>query len=89
MPGQTAPAAVFADTAADADARVFLLAEVDFKWLMAGQGVWIDTTRFHLDPSYAAGLLRWALASPSFALRECSALLQAQMADPARYGAWE
>jgi hypothetical protein len=56
-----------------------LLAQVDFKWLMAGQGWWIDPTRFHRDPSYAIGLLRLAMASPSGTLRECAASLQAQI----------
>jgi hypothetical protein len=46
-----------------------LLAEVDFKWLMAGQGQWVDLCRFHDDVAYATGLMDWALASPSFALR--------------------
>lgn len=64
--------------AAGADERLVLLAEVDFKWLMAGQGWWVDTTRFHRDPAYATRFLRLAMASPSFALRECAALLQAQ-----------
>lgn len=57
------------------DGRVSLLVEIDFKWLMAGQGWWLDTARFHTDALYAAGLLRWALASPSEPLRECAALL--------------
>ena len=61
------------------DERVSLLTEIDFKWLMAGQGWWVDTTRFHGDPSYAARFLRLALASQSVALRECAALLQAQL----------
>ena len=65
--------------ASSGDERVSLLTEIDFKWLMAGQGWWIDTTRFHRDPSYAARFLRLALASPSSALRECAALLQAQL----------
>ena len=62
-----------------ADEQVLLLAEVDFKWLMAGLGWWIDTARFHRDPAYAAGLLGLAMASPSFTLRDCAASLQAQM----------
>jgi hypothetical protein len=89
MQGQTGRGPTVADAATDADARVCLLAEVDFKWLMAGQGRWIDTTRFHRDPSYAAGLIRWALASPSFALRECAALLQAEIGGPASCGTGE
>lgn len=67
------------EAATDADAREYLLAEVDFKWLMAGEGRWIDTARLHIDPSYAVGLIRWALVSPSFALRESAALLQTQL----------
>jgi hypothetical protein len=59
-----------------ADACVALLAEVDFKWLMTGQGRWIDLARFHDEPAYASELLEVALASQSFALRECATLLQ-------------
>jgi len=55
---------------------VLLLAEVDFKWLMAGRGQWIDLARFRCDSLYAAGLIRLALTSNSLALRECAALLQ-------------
>ena len=61
------------------DESVSLLTEVDFKWLMAGHGWWMDTTRFHRDSTYAAGLLGLAMASQSFALRECAATLQAQL----------
>ena len=71
------------EAALDADARAALLAEVDFKWLMTGHGWWIDAARFHCDPSYAADLLRLAMASPSFALRDCAAFLQAQTGVPA------
>ncbi|MFC5519542.1 hypothetical protein [Polaromonas jejuensis] len=71
------------DAAPGADESASLLAEVDFKWLMAGQGWWIDTSRFHSDPSYAAGLLRLAMASPFFALRDCAATLLAQIGGPA------
>ena len=49
-----------------------ILAEVDFKWLMAGHGWWVNTTRFHSDRPYAAGLLRNAMESGSGALRECA-----------------
>ena len=62
-----------------AEAQGLLLSEVDFKWLMAGQGWWINPQRLHCDPSYAAGFLRSALASPCDALRECAALLQARL----------
>lgn len=62
-----------------ADESVSLLTEVDFKWLMAGHGWWMDTTRFHRDPTYAAVLLGLAMASESFALRDCAATLKAQL----------
>lgn len=58
------------------DACACLLAKVDFKWLMSGQGWRVDLHRLQSDPSYAAGLLRFALASPSFALRESAASIQ-------------
>ncbi len=59
--------------------RRTLLTEVDFKWLMAGEGHWIDTERLHRDSHYAAAMLRVAFASHSFALRECAELLQTQI----------
>jgi len=58
------------------DARTLLLEEVDFKWLMAGLGWWINSERLHSDPDYAAGLLKLAIAAGSSALRDCAALLQ-------------
>lgn len=69
----------YARLTSGADSRVSILAEVDFKWLMAGEGWWIDAPRFETDPSYAAGLIRLALESSSFALRESAAALQAQL----------
>ena len=63
----------------NSDARTLLLTEVDFKWLMAGQGWWINPDRFHFEPSYAAGILHSALASPCGALRACAPTLQAQL----------
>ena len=66
---------MFTEPATRVNACASLLTEVDFKWLLSGQGQWIDLARFHCDPSYAAGLISQALASPSFALRECAALL--------------
>jgi hypothetical protein len=62
-----------------ADPRDALLAMVDFKWLMSGQGWWVDTARFHADPAYAWSLLELALASSSFALRECAGELRARL----------
>jgi hypothetical protein len=59
--------------------RGLLLAEVDFKWLMAGEGWSIDTSHFHDDPAQAAVFLQLALESHSQALRQCAASLQTQM----------
>lgn len=61
-----------------------LLAEVDFKWLMAGHGWWVDTTRFHDDAAYASELLRCALASESVTLRRCAEELLACIAGEQR-----
>lgn len=87
MQGQAEQVPRVNEAAPSADERVLLLTGVDFKWLMAGQGWWIDTTRFHRDPAYAAAFLRLAMASQSFALRECAASLQAQIGGPAACGA--
>ena len=76
---QTGPGPQVNQEANGAEAPGLLLTEVDFKWLMAGQGWWINLQRLHCDPSYAAGILRSALASPCEALRECAALLQARL----------
>jgi len=67
---------------ANFDACACLLARVDFKWLMAGQGWWIDPHRFESDGAYAAKVLRFALASESLALRACAASLQTQLCEP-------
>ena len=53
-----------------------LLLEVDFKWLMAGQGCWIDPERLRADPLYARNCLRTASHSPCAALRACARFLQ-------------
>ncbi len=53
-----------------------LLAEVDFKWLMAGHGWHVDMTRFAEDSAYAARRLDWAKHSNSQALRTCADALQ-------------
>ncbi len=53
-----------------------LLLEVDFKWLMAGQGCWIDPVRLHQDPRYAADCLGTALQSTCEPLRSCATCLQ-------------
>lgn len=56
-----------------------LLAEVDFKWLMSGQGWPVDMVRFQDDPSYATRMLETAISAGSPALRECAASLLKQM----------
>ena len=56
-----------------------LLLEVDFKWLMAGQGCWVDPARLRADPLYAATCLRTALCSPCEALRGCARFLQSSL----------
>ncbi len=66
-------------TDAGTDERLVLLEEVDFKWLMAGQGWWIDTGRLHSDAGYASHLLQLVAQSPSTALRTCAAHLQARL----------
>lgn len=53
-----------------------MLIEVDFKWLMAGQGRWIDPVRLHSDPCYALSCLSAASHSSCGALRLCAARLQ-------------
>jgi len=57
---------------------ITLMQDVDFKWLMAGHGWWIDTDRFHRDSSYAAQLFKLAQESGTPALRDSAALLQPQ-----------
>jgi hypothetical protein len=58
-----------------------LAAEVEFKWLMASQGWWVDAARFESDADYAGELLLLATKSQSFALRECASNLRHQ-SDP-------
>ncbi|MDB5846134.1 MAG: hypothetical protein JWP79_3444 [Polaromonas sp.] len=73
---------VLAQDKGNFDACACLLARVDFKWLMAGQGWWIDPHRFESDAAYAVEVLRFALASESLALRACAASLQTQFFKP-------
>lgn len=77
---------MFTHTITDPDARDSLLTEVEFKWLMAGHGWWIDMDRFHCDPAYAGDLLRMAMASESASLRDCAAALQARNTHGKRRG---
>ncbi|MCW7538684.1 hypothetical protein OOT46_12605 [Aquabacterium sp. A7-Y] len=58
-------------------APVELLQLVDFKWMMAGQGWWVDLTRLQRDSAYAVGCLRSALSSNCHPLRRCATDLQA------------
>lgn len=76
MQSQTEHPAQAATSALQADERVLMLEEVNFKWLLAGMGLWIDMARFHNDPSYAARFLALAEASDSLALHKCAAALQ-------------
>jgi hypothetical protein len=61
------------------DERLVLLEEIDFKWLMAGQGWWVDTARLHNDPSYADHWLAMVDATKSVALQDCVNLLRARV----------
>ena len=76
MQSQTEHSAQADTSAPEADERVLLLEEVNFKWLLAGMGLWIDMVRFHKDRRYAARFLALAEASDSLALRKCAASLQ-------------
>lgn len=62
--------------AAIVDERGLLLEEVNFKWLMAGLGWWVDMSRFRVDRLYATHYLKLASASESAELRKCAALLE-------------
>lgn len=66
--------------AAIMDERGLLLEEVNFKWLMAGLGWWVDMSRFRIDPLYAAHYLELASASESAELRKCATLLEPRRA---------
>ena len=50
-------------TAIDFNPQDDMLIEVDFKWLMAGQGYWVDTTRLRTDSAYAHVCVEQALHS--------------------------
>ena len=62
------------------DARGLMLEEVNFKWLMAGMGWWVDMPRFRTDPVYAVHYLNLAKSTDSAELKKCAAQLQQQMA---------
>jgi hypothetical protein len=78
MFSQSERAAAVTITDPPSDGRGLLLEEVNFKWLLAGLGWWIDMTRFHTDIPYATHFLELAKASDSSALRDCAASLQSQ-----------
>jgi hypothetical protein len=80
---QQSPRSMAHKVEGDFDACALLLARVDFKWLMAGQGWWIDPHRFQNDLPYADAVLHLALASQSLPLRKCAASIRAQLAHPA------
>lgn len=56
-----------------------LLTEVDFKWLMAGQGWWVDSDRIKQDPIYASACIQSALDSDCDPLRHCAANLRHEL----------
>lgn len=57
-------------TATGLDSQEDMLIEVDFKWLMAGQGYWVDTTRLRTDSEYAHTCVEHALHSHCPALQQ-------------------
>jgi hypothetical protein len=50
----------------------FFINLVDFKWLMAGVGWWVDLSRLQSDRTYIDECLQRALKSDSELLRRCS-----------------
>jgi hypothetical protein len=59
--------------------RADMLTEVDFKWLMAGIGLWVDPTQLHIDPDYAKASLQNALNSRCEPLHRCALALKAEL----------
>ncbi|BDT68494.1 hypothetical protein os1_26770 [Comamonadaceae bacterium OS-1] len=57
-----------------------LLLEVDFKWLMAGQGYTVDPDRLLHDPAYADTCLQCAQHSNCIALQDCALNLREVLA---------
>lgn len=57
-----------------------MLLEVDFKWLMAGQGYTVDPQRLLHDPAYADACLQRAQLSSCTALQACALNLRAMLA---------
>ena len=64
----------------------FFLNLVDFKWLMAGVGWWVDLTRLQSDRTYIDECLQLALSSDSELLRKRSFELLGLRGNPNRLG---
>ncbi len=67
------------ERSAEDSQRDELLAEVDLKWLLAGQGRWVDSEKMHSNAAYARQILQEAVASPVLPLHDCGVDLQKQM----------
>lgn len=74
----TEPSTLANEVNSRGDDRHVLLDEVNFKWLLAGLGLWIDMVRFHSETNYANHFLRLAEVSDSPALRDSAAALRSQ-----------
>ena len=59
---------------------------VDFKWLMAGVGWWVDLSRLQSDRAYIDECLHLALNSDSELLRKRSFELLGLRRNPERFG---
>ena len=57
-----------------------LLDLVSFKWLMAGQGWWVNLSRMRQDPAYARSCAQAGLGSGQALLQQRSAELLAALA---------
>ena len=67
------------DAGGTSQQRRDMLIEVDFKWLMAGIGCWVDPERLHTDAAYASDSVQCALNSGCEPLRRCAIGLQAEL----------
>ena len=59
-------------------AREDMLLLVDFKWLMAGLGWWIDLGRWRSDPGYARECVARGCSSNQLPLQRCARKLLAR-----------
>lgn len=71
------PASSGPDTAATS-ARDDMLLLVDFKWLMAGLGFWVDMGRWRADPAYAKACIARGCNSRHLPVQHCARQLQAR-----------